>query len=288
MRLLFDAEQQAVQHGIDDWTLHYMRKYNKPSSTSSSSSSFSTPPARAVIYGTYQAYLKATPSVLASHLRAAQEEGFTLGVKLVRGAYLGADPRELIHDTKEDTDACYNGIAEALLRRTWTGPLAPQQFAAETKKNVKEAASGGDGGGGDPSPSLFPAVNMVLASHNAETVRKARAILAEGGGGGGGGIKTEIAFAQLQGMADEVSCEILAAAASASASAAGSNGLGSTEGAFRPRAYKYLVWGSTGECMKYLLRRAQENRDAVQRTKSGRDAMRAEVWRRCKGLFGLA
>lgn len=245
VRLLFDAEQQAVQAGIDDWTLAYMRKYNNKT------------PGTAVIYGTYQAYLKATPSVVASHLRAARDEGFTLGVKLVRGAYLGSDPRHLIHDTKADTDACYDGVAEALLRREWAGPLA--EFAPPSK----------EGGGG----GRFPGVNMVLASHNADTVRKARAVLDAGHRG------TEVAFAQLQGMADEVSCEILASKGPA----------GEKEtGRFQPRAYKYLVWGSTGECMKYLLRRAQENKDAVQRTKSGRDAMRAEMWRRIRGAFSLA
>ncbi|ROW11862.1 hypothetical protein VPNG_04965 [Cytospora leucostoma] len=235
VNLLFDAEQTALQPGIDDWTLDYMRKYNKAE------------PGRAVVYGTYQAYLKATPSVVAEHLHVAQAEGFTLGVKLVRGAYLGSDPRHLIHDTKADTDACYDGIAEALIRRQWSGPLAP--------------------------------VNMVLASHNAESVRKARAILESGER------KTEVAFAQLQGMADEVSCEILAVKGGDKAVEGGE---GSDEKVFKPRAYKYLVWGSTGECMKYLLRRARENRDAVGRTKSGRDAMRAEVWRRLKEVFGLA
>lgn len=238
VRLLFDAEQQAVQHGIDDWTLHYMRKYN------------STKPNKAVIYGTYQAYLKATPAVLAGHLEAARRDGFTLGVKLVRGAYLGSDPRELIHDTKADTDACYNGIVEALLRQKWIGPLAAHAPANTTAD--------------------FPAVNMVLASHNAETVQRGRAILSEEAS------KTEVAFAQLQGMADEVSCDILA---SKKDSQEAEQGL---------RAYKYLVWGSTGECMKYLLRRAQENRDAVGRTRSGRDAMRGEVWRRFKSVFGMA
>ncbi|KAH8753115.1 FAD-linked oxidoreductase-like protein [Diaporthe sp. PMI_573] len=242
VRLLFDAEQQAVQAGIDDWTLAYMRKYN------------STTPGKAVIYGTYQAYLKATPAVVAAHLRAAREEGFTLGVKLVRGAYLGSDPRHLIHDTKADTDACYDGVSEALLRREWTGPLA--EFA--TPEDYTPGAA-------------FPGVNMVLASHNADSVRKARAVVDAGYRG------TEVAFAQLQGMADEVSCEILA----------GRSDTGSSSASSKPRAYKYLVWGSTGECMKYLLRRAQENKDAVQRTRDGRDAMRAELWRRMKGVFGL-
>lgn len=236
MRLLFDAEQQAIQHGIDDWTLHYMRKYNTAG--------------KAVIYGTYQAYLKATPAVLAGHLHAAHSEGFTLGVKLVRGAYLGSDPRELIHDTKADTDKCYDGIAEALLRRKWVGPLAAHST--------------------NDTAQVFPAVNMVLASHNAETVRRGRAILAEGP------TETEVAFAQLQGMADEVSCDILAAKQPGN------------EAAQDLRAYKYLVWGSTGECMKYLLRRAHENREAVARTRSGRDAMRGEVVRRVKTVIGMA
>ncbi|KAG6368925.1 hypothetical protein INS49_003143 [Diaporthe citri] len=224
VRLLFDAEQQAVQAGIDDWTLAYMRKYNN------------TTPGKAVIYGTYQAYLKATPAVVAEHLRAAREDGFTLGVKLVRGAYLGSDPRHLIHDTKADTDACYDGVAEALLRRETRGP---------------------------PSPG----VNMVLASHNADSVRKARAVVDAGHRG------TEVAFAQLQGMADEVSCEILAGrteGSGSSSSKVAAAGGDKDAASSQPRAYKYLVWGSTGECMKYLLRRAQENKDAVQRTRDGR------------------
>lgn len=231
VRLLFDAEQQALQPGIDDWSLDYMRKYNTPD--------------RAVIYGTYQAYLKSAPATLSRHLAAAREGGFTLGVKLVRGAYLGSDPRHLIHDTKADTDAAYDGIVEALLRRRWNAHLQPR--------------------GGDIKQD-FPNVNVVVATHNRESVLKARAILSEGN------IKTDVAFAQLQGMADEVSCELVAKSISGTKS----------------RAYKYLVWGTTGECMKYLLRRAHENRDAVQRTRAGRDAMRAELMRRVKRLFGLA
>ena len=252
--MLFDAEQQAVQWGIDDWTLEYMRKYNRAGPSGG--------PNKAIIYGTYQAYLKSTPATLSSHLHAAQKEGFALGVKLVRGAYLGSDPRHLIHDTKADTDAAYDGLAEALLRRQWSGPLS--SFA--------------------PSDDSFPGVDMVLASHNAETVRKARGILDAGERG------TEVAFAQLQGMADEVSCELLCAVKAKDGEQTASIGEAAAEPSneFKPRAYKYLVWGSTGECMKYLLRRAHENRDAVQRTKSGRDAMRAEVWRRFRGAFGMA
>jgi proline dehydrogenase len=87
-------------------------------------------------------------------------------------------------------------------------------------------------------------------------------------------------YAQLQGMADEVSCELVQGAQVAASKI-------HREGeADVPQTYKYLVWGTTGECMKYLLRRAHENKDAVQRTREGRDAMARELWRRVKGAFG--
>jgi hypothetical protein len=239
VRLLFDAEQQAVQAGIDAWTLEYMRKYNKSKS------------GKSVIYGTYQAYLKATPSVLASHLAAARKDGFTLGVKLVRGAYLGSDPRHLIHDSKADTDAAYNGIAESLALRSYNSILKPAEGEAE-----------------------FPEVNVVLAGHNHTSVRKIQVL--RNAQAEKGEKQTELVYAQLQGMADEVSCELVQA---------GKTEPGEEKKIDIPEAYKYLVWGTTGECMKYLLRRAQENRDAVERTLEGRNAMATELLRRFKNRF---
>ncbi|KAM0498878.1 hypothetical protein ACHAP9_008252 [Verticillium nonalfalfae] len=237
VRLLFDAEQAAVQQGIDDWTLTYQRKYN-------------TAPGRAVIYGTYQAYLKSTPATLTRHLLTAQEQGFTLGVKLVRGAYLGSDPRHLINDTKDETDTAYDDMAEGMLRQQWGGRLR---------------------GANGP----FPPASLVVASHNVDSVRRARALVEAGQA------RIEVAFGQLQGMADEVSCALVMAA----------NGRVSAGESSGPKkaleTYKYLVWGSTGECMKYLLRRAHENRDAVQRTRTGRDAMWAEIARRARSAVGL-
>ncbi|KAK2055021.1 proline dehydrogenase [Colletotrichum caudatum] len=245
IRLLFDAEQTSLQPGIDKWTIDYMRKYN---SNNNNKKNNSNNPGQALIYGTYQAYLKSTPQTLQRHLRTAQAEGFTLGVKLVRGAYIGSDPRHLIHDTKADTDACYDGIAESLLKKQW-----------------------GDALHGDFE---MPPVSLVLATHNAESVRRARDMC------DAGKAKIQIAFAQLQGMADEISCELVCAKSS------GASPQRPTK-ARAAEAYKYLVWGSTGECMKYLLRRAHENRDAVQRTRSGRDAMWRELMRRAKIAVGV-
>lgn len=239
VRLLFDAEQDVLQDGIDDWFLRYARKYNKDAGQ------------KPIIYNTYQAYKKCMPEVISRHLAQAKEEGFTLGVKLVRGAYLGSDPRHRLHDTKEDTDACFDGIAASVLARQWNATVSGQ--------------------------GEFPPSAIVLATHNADSVRRARAIC------DAGAAKSPVAFAQLQGMADEVSCELVEAGNQSRAKAASP----SVAAAALP-AYKYLVWGSTGECMKYLLRRAQENKDAVGRTKSGRDAMWAELVRRFKVTVGLA
>jgi proline dehydrogenase len=243
VRLLFDAEQQALQPGIDLWTLNYMRWYNKCS------------PGQAVVYSTYQAYLKATPSVLAEHLSTARKESFTLGVKLVRGAYLGCDPRHLIHDTKADTDAAYDSIAESVIRRQYGPILRP--LAGEEEET-------------------FPAVSLVLAGHNLASVRKAQMI--RNSQMHDGVTQIDLIYAQLQGMADEISCELVLAAR-------GNEALDKL--ADPPQVYKYIVWGTTGECMKYLLRRAQENKDAVQRTREGRNAMVAELLRRAKTAVGF-
>jgi aspartate aminotransferase len=83
--------------------MELMKKYNRDGYAS--------------IYNTYQAYLKSTPDTLAKHLAIADEEGFTLGLKLVRGSYMATDERCLIHDTKQQTDDAYNSISQGALRQ---------------------------------------------------------------------------------------------------------------------------------------------------------------------------
>ena len=240
--LLFDAEQDAVQRGIDSWTLDFQRRYNKDAQ------------GKAVVYGTYQAYLRSAPETLAQHLSISQQEGFTLGVKLVRGAYMASDPRELFWAQKEDTDVAYDGITEALVKRRWNNVLKPSPDAA-----TKEV----------------PAVAFVLASHNNESVKKAMAMRRE---------QTEkreekinMVYAQLLGMADDVSCALVLNAKERSALPYKKR---QSDG---PKAYKYVTWGSVGECLRYLIRRAEENRDAVTRAKLTRTALRNELGRRLWG-----
>ncbi|KAL8731959.1 MAG: hypothetical protein Q9166_003091 [cf. Caloplaca sp. 2 TL-2023] len=233
VRLLFDAEQNVVQPGIDQWTLDLQRKYNRDGV--------------AVIYGTYQAYAISTPSILAQHLAKAQQEGFTLGVKLVRGAYMATDPQHLFWATKAETDRVHDRIAEALMRRQWNEVLGP----AEGNKGQRSA---------------FPNVNLLLATHNQESVRKAMAIRREQLQSGDKTI--ELGYAQLMGMADDLGCSLIMA---------GHNSQEKTE---IPKTFKYIAWGTVRECLKYLLRRAEENRDALARTRESRIALGGELRRR--------
>ncbi|KAH8653781.1 FAD-linked oxidoreductase-like protein [Xylariales sp. PMI_506] len=204
----------------------------------------------AVVYNTYQGYLKktlaATLTALAEHLAASAREKFTLGLKLVRGAYILSDNRSLIHDTKQQTDDAYNSIAQGGALRQQTG-----NFGAP---------------GGEP----FPSVNILLASHNPASILAARKLPLQRLRAGQPTVP--VAFAQLHGMSDEVSFSLLQA----------KDDEGKTA-----EVYKCTTWGSMGECLAYLLRRAVENRDAFLRTGDEYMALKAEVWRRLKSVVYL-
>lgn len=234
VRLLFDAEQTALQEGIDNWTMYFAKIYNKE---------------KALVYGTYQAYARKTPQILAKHLNMALENDFVLGIKLVRGAYLGSDPRELFWSTIEETHKCYDSLAQSVMERKYGEMLRPIE-------------------GGSSS---FPKVGLVLATHNAESVRLAGQL--RDSQAQRGEARIDLAYGQLMGMADNVSCQVVQTARARSTSNS-SAGQANVE---VPKAYKYLVWGQMGECMKYLLRRAHENRDAVTRTVEARQALGREL-----------
>lgn len=165
-----------------------------------------------------------------------------MGIKLVRGAYIAHDIRSRIHDTKTETDNSYHYIVESLLSRKFPLDI------------------GSDNG------SEFPDVRLFVASHNAESVRKASTLHRQRIHNGQPTIPVEIG--QLQGMADEVSCELLA-----------ENNTGQSETP-APGVFKCLAWGTTEECLHFLLRRAIENKSAMDRTKDTAVAMRREAWRR--------
>jgi len=239
--LLPAAEPQNAQAAVDAWTLQMAQKYNKNG--------------HAVVYNTYQAYLKSTPATLSSHLALAKEKNFTLGAKLVRGAYLGTEKRALIHDTQDDTHRAYDAIAKALLTQRYDSPLhAPSE------------------------KSSFPSINLVLATHNLDSVQRVRALRNAQKAANEPMIK--LSYAQLQGMADEISCLLVQAQAAAEQEGG--------EKVDPPKVFKCVTWGTMTDCLHYLLRRAAENKDAMARTQMTRRAMGSELLRRVRGVVGLA
>ncbi|HUH75401.1 MAG TPA: proline dehydrogenase family protein [Chitinophagales bacterium] len=99
--LFVDAEESWIQNPLDELCLELMRKYNRE---------------QAIIYNTYQLYLKARFPEFENVLELSKNEGFVLGAKLVRGAYMEKETdyakkhqlQNPIQPSKSDTDNAYN------------------------------------------------------------------------------------------------------------------------------------------------------------------------------------
>lgn len=101
VRLLIDAEDSWYQETIDDLLYELMEKYNKQ---------------RAIVFNTYQMYRWESLENIKKAHQLANEKGFVLGAKLVRGAYMEVE-RERAEEKgytdpicvdKEATDKCYD------------------------------------------------------------------------------------------------------------------------------------------------------------------------------------
>ncbi|KAF2716460.1 FAD-linked oxidoreductase [Polychaeton citri CBS 116435] len=241
--LLPAAEETWTLEAFHRWCLDLQREYNVNG--------------RAVVYTTYQCYLHQTASFISKHLEMAKQQNFTLGAKLVRGAYLASEKRDLIFPTIEATHAAYDAVAAALLTRRFNDTIVPAPQTIVTEQN-------------------WPDVNVMIASHNMNSVQTAMRLRRDQAFRGEK--LTTTTFAQLQGMADEVSCSLIAAGKRSENLADG----------VKERVYKCATWGPMYECLNYLLRRASENKDAASRTRDTRVAMQGEIWRRIRATFGLA
>jgi proline dehydrogenase len=101
VRIFFDAEETWIQDTIDALAYDMMARFNRQ---------------QAVVYNTYQLYRREGYDNLIKATEAARAQGYCLGVKLVRGAYMEKERQRAheleycdpIHATKEDTDADFN------------------------------------------------------------------------------------------------------------------------------------------------------------------------------------
>ncbi len=99
--IYIDAEESWTQDCIDHMVEKMMIKYNEE---------------RAVVYNTFQMYRKDRLQFLKDSHQKALMEGYILGAKLVRGAYMVKERAHAseknypspIHDTKADTDKSFN------------------------------------------------------------------------------------------------------------------------------------------------------------------------------------
>jgi len=99
--IFIDAEEPWIQECIDIMVEEMMIRYNEE---------------RAVVYNTFQMYRKDRLQFLKDSHQKALVDGYMLGAKLVRGAYMVKERNRAeemsypspIHDTKQNTDDSYN------------------------------------------------------------------------------------------------------------------------------------------------------------------------------------
>jgi hypothetical protein len=173
--IMIDAEQTYFQPAIDDIALRLCRKYNASLDKSDLSGM-----KHAIIYNTYQLYLKDAFDRLVADTLLAKRLKYSFGVKIVRGAYMVSErsrANELsysspINETIEDTHKSFNKACEFLI-----------ESVAET-----------------PFSTVQP-LRFVVASHNKNSINYVYKLLdmhpkvsASDG---------TVAFAQLMGMQDK-------------------------------------------------------------------------------------
>ncbi|KAM6897896.1 hydroxyproline dehydrogenase isoform 1-T1 [Xenentodon cancila] len=162
VRVLVDAEYTYMNPALSLVTMAMMKKFNGDG---------------VWIWNTYQCYLKASRSLLLEALRLSKSEGFCLGVKLVRGAYMDKerkladeeDREDPVHHSWEDTNDSYNGSLDEMLRAV---SRKPERY------------------------------RIIVATHNEESVKRAAKRMEELNIDRDGG---SVCFGQLLGMCDHVS-----------------------------------------------------------------------------------
>ncbi|XP_026271691.1 proline dehydrogenase 1, mitochondrial isoform X23 [Frankliniella occidentalis] len=166
VRMMVDAEQTYFQPAISRITLEFMRKYNSK---------------KALIFNTYQCYLKDTFNEVVTDLEQAKRQNFYFGAKLVRGAYLEQErARAAALGYNDPTCPSFEATSESY-----------HTTLTECLRRIKDLKSKG-------KPNM---IGIMVASHNEDTVRYAIEKMKEIG------ISPEdkvLCFGQLLGMCDYI------------------------------------------------------------------------------------
>ncbi|OSD05698.1 FAD-linked oxidoreductase [Trametes coccinea BRFM310] len=285
VRLIFDAEYTWYEPAIDAFTLDMMRKFNRlPKQSwlvSLSQGRQHTQELQPLIYATYQAYLRRTPEYLAHSIAAARKEGYSLGVKLVRGAY---HPHELVAhpSTSATADASMASPSVSTSLSISPDPVPPVWTSkAETDERYNACVRTLVGaveedvrvrGAGNP-----PTIGVLFGTHNWESVnliieeltKRGLATADEDGRVSvGESVAERVTIGQLYGMTAALTSYLVERVRSPS-----------------PFVIKYIPYGRLSEVMPYLGRRAIENKSVLGNGGAVEERRRAaaELWAR---MFG--
>ncbi|KAL5534774.1 hypothetical protein ACEPAG_1238 [Sanghuangporus baumii] len=290
-----DAEYSWYQPAIEAFQLALMREFNRIEPSTSKDivrENLVLQSGQPQIYATFQTYLRRAPEHLEQTLRHAEEGGYSLGVKLVRGAYhesetsshrhsqlrtssssssISPDPLPPVWATKAETDACFNECARILVRR-----LA-LDVAEEESKQLNNKKGGGGGG-------YVPRLALLFGTHNPGScelvldalvdeglaVRARPTSTAPTGEEKSKVEKVEIkpsalrhvCVGQLYGMCDALSSSLARRVITTSTS----SDAGPTQ--TQPFVIKCTPYGPLARVMPYLSRRALENKSVLGGSKS--------------------
>jgi proline dehydrogenase len=155
--VLVDAEESWIQDPVDRLTIEMMELFNKE---------------RVIVFNTIQLYRHDRLHFLKLSHRIAQQQGFMLGVKLVRGAYMEKE-RSRAHD------------------KHYPSPIQPDK--ASTDRDYNEAIT--------YCIDHLDRVSVIVASHNEESNLLAAKLLNDKGLAHN---HPHIHFSQLYGMSDNI------------------------------------------------------------------------------------
>ena len=269
LALLLDAEQSHRQPAIDYLSLRLMRRFNgggahdngagapthdgaaadAGADADADADAEATPGSPLPLYNTYQLYLADALPRLEAHLQAAEEGGFSLGVKAVRGAYIQSEAERAaavgkpspVLPSKAATDAAYDAAVSGILERLASTPATPR--------------APGDKATATPSPAV------VIATHNAASLERAVGAMERLGLARD---DRRVHLAQIMGMCDNLTFAL------------GQSGY---------NAHKLVLFGAFADVMPWMIRRLDENSDMLGATASQKGLLWSELRRRA-GLGG--
>lgn len=227
-RCMIDAEQTYMQPAINMIAMQLMRQYNRR---------------EAIIFNTYQCYLKGAFDQVQRDLATARSENFFFGAKLVRGAYMDQERaraeklgyEDPINESFDATSKMYEKtltyLMEEISRELKLDPLG------DLDRNNRR-------------------ISIMVASHNEDTVRYTLEQMQRLG------IKPKhrlICFGQLYGMSDHISFML------------GQSGYS---------VYKYTPYGPLEEVLPYMGRRAIENHGFLSKLQRERSLLANEIVKR--------